>query len=508
MNKGMVFLVGAGPGDPGLLTLRGKELLETAEVLVYDRLASREFLELVPAGCEKIYVGKESGRHSRTQEEINGILVEWALKGKRVIRLKGGDPFVFGRGGEEIHSLSAHGIPYEVVPGVTSAIAALSHAGIPVTHRGVGQSFHVITGHTAVGAGDGDSLTGGFDQYARLPGTLIFLMGLSNLEKIVENLIKYGKDPRTPAAVVTNGTLPDSRCVRAALSSLPEAVRRAGLKPPGIIVVGPVAAFSMTCKKELPLSGALVGITGTDGMWNKLSEKLVSQGASVVRAGISRIVPLNKEGLSGHLDRLDQVSWIIFTSTNGVRIFFEAMREGRMDLRALGHVKFAVVGSGTGKALEEQGLFPDYMPEEYTTEALARGLLSRIRPGESVLIPRARMGSPILRDALCQGGISVLDVPVYDVEAEPVGREALSELSRLHYLTFESGSGIRGFFGELADEKRRLLETGPCPVCIGKATAEALSAFGIRRMKIARDYTADGLLSAILEDWDHGSSRL
>ena len=466
MNKGMVFLVGAGPGDPGLLTLRGKELLETAEVLVYDRLASREFLELVPAGCEKIYVGKESGRHSRTQEEINGILVEWALKGKRVIRLKGGDPFVFGRGGEEIQSLSAHGIPYEVVPGVTSAIAALSHAGIPVTHRGVGQSFHVITGHTAVGAGDGDSLTGGFDQYARLPGTLIFLMGLSNLEKIVENLIKYGKDPRTPAAVVTNGTLPDSRCVRAALSSLPEAVRRAGLKPPGIIVVGPVAAFSMICKKELPLSGALVGITGTDGMWNKLSEKLVSQGASVVRAGISRIVPLNKEGLSGHLDRLDQVSWIIFTSTNGVRIFFEA------------------------------------------TEALARGLLSRIRPGESVLIPRARMGSPLLREILCQGGISVLDVPVYDVEAEPVGREALSELSRLHYLTFESGSGVRGFFGELADEKRRLLETGPCPVCIGKATAEALSAFGIRRMKIARDYTADGLLSAILEDWDHGSSRL
>lgn len=179
-----------------------------------------------------------------------------------------------------------------------------------------------------------------------------------------------------------------------------------------------------------------------------------------------------------------------------------------MDLRALGHVKFAVVGSGTGKALEEQGLFPDYMPEEYTTEALARGLLSRIRPGESVLIPRARMGSPLLREALCQGGISVLDVPVYDVEAEPVGREALSELSRLHYLTFESGSGVRGFFGELADEKRRLLETGPCPVCIGKATAEALSAFGIRRMKIARDYTADGLLSAILEDWDHGSSRL
>ena len=375
--------------------------------------------------------GKESGRARQTQEEINGILVEWALKGKRVIRLKGGDPFVFGRGGEEIQSLSAHGIPYEVVPGVTSAIAALSHAGIPVTHRGVGQSFHVITGHTAVGAGDGDSLTGGFDQYARLPGTLIFLMGLSNLEKIVENLIKYGKDPRTPAAMVTDGTLPDSRCVRAALSSLPGGCTKGWSETAGDHRGGPGGRFFHDLSKELPLSGALVGITGTDGMWNKLSEKLVSQGASVVRAGISRIVPLNKEGLSGHLDWLDQVSWIIFTSTNGVRIFFEAMREGRMDLRALGHVKFAVVGSGTGKALEEQGLFPDYMPEEYTTEALARGLLSRIRPGESVLIPRARMGSPILREALCQGGISVLDVPVYDVEAEPVGREALSELSRL-----------------------------------------------------------------------------
>ena len=508
MNKGMVFLVGAGPGDPGLLTLRGKEVLETAEAVVYDRLASREFLELVPADCEKIYVGKESGRHSRTQEEINGILVELGLRGKRVVRLKGGDPFVFGRGGEEIQSLLAHRIPYEVVPGVTSAIAALSHAGIPVTHRGIGQSFHVITGHTAVGAGSGDSLTGGFDQYARLPGTLIFLMGLSNLEKIVENLIKYGKSPGTPAAVVTNGTLPDSRCVRAELSSLPAAVRKAGLKPPGIIVVGPVAAFSMTCKKELPLSGALVGITGTDGMWKKLSERLRFQGASVVRAGISRIVPSGREELAGCLERLEEVSWVVFTSSSGVRIFFETMRDRRMDLRSLGHVKFAVVGSGTGKALEEYGLFPDYMPGTYTTEALARGLLTRLRPGETVLIPRARMGSPILREVLCQGGISVRDVPIYDVETEPVGREALGELSGLHYLTFESGSGVRGFFQDLEEEKRRLLETGPCAVCIGKATAEVLRSFGVRRMKTAVDYTADGLLAVILEDWNHGSVRL
>lgn len=175
-----------------------------------------------------------------------------------------------------------------------------------------------------------------------------------------------------------------------------------------------------------------------------------------------------------------------------------------MDLRALGHVKFAVVGSGTWKGLGGAGPFPGLYAGGIYHRGPGRGLLSRIRPGESVLIPRARMGSPLLREALCQGGISVLDVPIYDVEAEPVGREALSELSRLHYLTFESGSGVRGFFGELADEKRRLLETGPCPVCIGKATAEALSAFGIRRMKIARDYTADGLLSAILEDRDHG----
>lgn len=505
---GTVCLVGAGPGDPELLTLKGRKRLSEAEVLVYDRLASPEFLKLIPDGCEKIYVGKEPGRHSKKQEEINEILVEQARKGRFVVRLKGGDSFVFGRGGEELLELAKHGIPYEVVPGVTSAVAALESAGIPVTHRGIAQSFHVITGHTAAGTSGADILTEGFSEYAKLPGTLVFLMGLSNLEKITERLIANGKSPETPAAVVTDGTLPGERCVRASLGELAAAVRKAGLTSPGIIAVGEAAAFRMKCEKRLPLSGVTVGVTGTEDFSGKLIHRLALQGADVFRAGISRVEPCEKAGLLSAVERIERFSWVVFTSRNGVKLFFEAMKERRKDYRALSGVKFAVVGSGTEEFLERFGILADYKPEEYTTEALAEGLIGRAAPGERVLIPRAKQGSKVLTEKLMEAGVDFLDLPVYDLRVED-GTELKARCrGAVDYITFGSGSGVRGFFRENGDAKREIFERGACPVCIGRVTADVLREYGVTRMLVSEDFTADGILRVILKDREHGSIRI
>lgn len=498
-QKGMVYLVGAGPGDPELLTLKGKRILSGAEVLVYDRLASKEFLKLVPKSCECIYVGKEPGRHSMKQEKINEVLVTKALEGKCVVRLKGGDPFVFGRGGEEIMALEVYGIPYEVVPGVTSAIAALSHAGIPVTHRGAAGSFHVITGHTA--SDSPDTVPEGFSQYARLSGTLVFLMGLSNLEEIVKRLLEYGKAPDTPAAVVTDGTLPEERCVRAALKDLPKAVRTAGLSSPGIIVVGQTAAFHMRFEKEGPLAGVSIGITGTDGIFEKLSAKLSAMGADIVRAGVSCVVPCGKEELLKAVGGLSAFRWVVFTSRNGVRMFFDAMEECQVDVRTLAGLKFAVVGPGTRDFLKTYGIHADYMPEEYTTKALAKGLCRQVKNTERILIPRARQGSKALTDCLTEAGLGFTDLPVYDIAVEevPAGR-----LPALNYVTFESGSGVRGFFKNQEKEKRKLFQTGLKAVCIGTVTAKVLEEFGITDSLVAEDYTAGGILRAVLEERKRG----
>ena len=317
-SSGMVYLVGAGPGDPELLTLKGRRLIAQAEVLVYDRLASPEFLKLAPETCEKVYVGKAPGHHSMKQEEINQVLVKYGLEGKVVVRLKGGDPFVFGRGGEEILELEKHQIPYEVVSGVTSPVAALAHAGIPITHRGIGQSFHVITGHTAIkskGVGildmDEDTLTDGFAEYAKLQGTLVFLMGLKNLDLIVERLIRNGKSPDTPAAIVTDGTLKSMRCVRSTLEKLPEAAAVNGLKSPGIIVVGPVAEFQMTSNEKKPLSGCSVGVTGTDVMAEKLSAKLYISKIHLIEDVVNKpncklIAITNKELSKAIIENIDE----------------------------------------------------------------------------------------------------------------------------------------------------------------------------------------------------------
>ena len=510
VNSGMVYLVGAGPGDPELLTLKGKRLLSQAEVLVYDRLASPEFLNMVPETCEKIYVGKVPGNHSMAQEEINQVLVQHALKGKTIVRLKGGDPFVFGRGGEEILELEKHGIPYEVVSGVTSPVAALAHAGIPITHRGIGQSFHVITGHTAIkskGIGvleaEDDTLTDGFAEYAKLQGTLVFLMGLKNLDLIVERLIKNGKGANTLAAIVTDGTLPSMRCVRGTLGALPQLAKEHGLKSPGIIVVGDVAGFEMTAKKTLPLYGLTVGVTGTDAIYEKLAAKLYAEGASVSRVGKSKILPMNEDALVQAVRNLKSYQWIVFTSRNAIDLFFRTVRNENIDMRAFGHVKFAVVGRGTKEYLEQFGFYADFMPSEYTTDSLANGLTKVVKPGEKVLIPRAKQGSKRLTEILLAADIKYTDLSIYDVKAE---QSKVSDIKGLDFLTFESGSGVRGFFETDADEKAEILNQFVYPVCIGHVTADVLKEYGVVRALVANDYTADGICE-ILKEGGHNVSK-
>ncbi|MBR5267694.1 MAG: uroporphyrinogen-III C-methyltransferase, partial [Lachnospiraceae bacterium] len=503
MDQGMVYLVGAGPGDPELLTLKGKRLLSQADVLVYDRLASPEFLNMVPETCEKIYVGKKPGNHSMVQEEINQVLVRHACMGKTIVRLKGGDPFVFGRGGEEILELEKHGIPYEVVSGVTSPVAALAHAGIPITHRGIGQSFHVITGHTAIkekGIGmldkETDTLTDGFAEYAKLQGTLVFLMGLKNLDLIVDRLIQNGKDPKTPSAIVTDGTLPSMRCVRSTLKDLPRTAKEHGLKSPGIIVVGSVAEFDMTTRKNLALSGLSVGVTGTDAIYKKLASKLYTEGASVSRIGNSHIVPMNLAQLAQTVKEISSYQWIVFTSRNAIDLFFHTTKTEKIDMRSFSHVKFAVVGRGTGDYLEQYGFYADYMPEVFTTESLAMGLCKIVNKQERVLIPRAFQGSKLLTEILDQAHIEYVDLSIYDVK---VDKSSADSLQGLDYLTFESGSGVRGFFEHEKEEKVKILNHSVYPICIGQVTAGVLKEFGVTRALVARDFTADGICDILKE---------
>ncbi|MBR1691791.1 MAG: uroporphyrinogen-III C-methyltransferase, partial [Lachnospiraceae bacterium] len=463
-SKGKVYLIGAGPGDDGLLTVRGRELLAEAEVVLYDRLASPSLLRHTADSCEKLPVGKREGFHSFKQEEINALLIQKANEGKTVVRLKGGDPFVFGRGGEEILALETEGIPYEVVPGVTSATAALAAAGIPVTHREAARSFHVITGHTKE-----EGIPGQFAQYAALEGTLVFLMGVSHLEQIVKELLENGKAADTPASIVEQGTTIRQRRVDAVLGTILETAQREQVKPPAIVVIGQAAAYHMHSER-LPLAGLRVGVTGTEQMTNKLGAKLREQGAVVYKAPYVRIRA--REEFRDQMPIWKTYAWLVFTSSNGICIFFEQFYSAGGDIRLLSHLKFAVVGGGTYRTLLQYGIKADYMPEEYTVGALADGLASIVKPGERICVLRAAKGSKELGVILGQSHIRYDDFPIYDTVIDREILERLYEqLPVLDYLTFASASGAEAFLQEV----QRAEEFGGTVVCIGRQTQEAFA---------------------------------
>jgi uroporphyrinogen III methyltransferase/synthase len=500
-SAGKVFLVGAGPGDPGLFTLKGDRILQNAEVVLYDNLVGRGILSRIPPEAEAVYVGKKSGSHSLGQDAIGALLAEKAAEGKRVVRLKGGDPFLFGRGGEELEGLKAAGIPFEVVPGISSALAVPAYAGIPLTHRDCCSSVHIVTGH------GGDSIQRDIDYPAlvKAGGTMVFLMGLSSLELICKNLVEAGLDPQTPGAVLAQGTTAKQRRVLAPVSKLPEAAREAGLESPAIIVAGGVCAFSeeFSWAEDRPLAGLRIGVARPRNKTGRLSAMLAAQGAEVVELPSIRTIALNdsdaEAALKNVLDDPHENDWFAFSSPAGVEVFFEKLRSQKRDIRSLGGARFAAIGSATAGALEDRGIVPDLVPDQYSGDALGKALREAVKPGERVILPRSRIGTAELTGLLAEAGVSFLDIPIYDtIPASYAGASGAGTAYRdmlcedLDWIVFTSASTVEGFAAVFGPERTR----GVKALCIGRQTAAAAEKQGMETA-IAENATLESMLARL-----------
>ena len=490
---GTVTLVGAGPGDPGLLTRKGLEALQKAEVVVYDRLVSPAILALMPEGAEQIDVGKQAARHPVPQEQINRILLDKALEGKNVVRLKGGDPFLFGRGGEELELLARHHIPFEEVPGITSAIAAPAYGGIPVTHRDCCSSLHIVTGHQRAGK----ELDIDFEALVRTHGTLVFLMGVSALPRICRGLLEAGMEPEMPAAVVERGTTPAQRRISATLGTLPAVAEGARVVSPAVIVVGKVCALAEDFDwfDKLPLKGRRVVVTRPKERSGTLSARLRALGADVWEYPCIATVPLDPcPVVDGAMERLCDYEWLVLTSPAGVEALWRWLEGHGRDARALGAVKLAAIGPGTARALSAHGLRADYVPQVYDAAHLGEGLPASGR----VLALRAQEGSPALTEALARRNIACDDVASYrTVHENPRSQELRAAVEGTDGLmvTFTSASTVKGFVssvGEDADFSRMV------GMCIGAQTAAEAQKYGIP-VRVAREATMDALTDMIVE---------
>ena len=477
---GKVTLVGAGPGDPGLLTRKGLEALENAQVVVYDRLVSPAILALMPEGAEQINVGKQAARHPVPQDQINRILLDKAMAGKNVVRLKGGDPFLFGRGGEELELLAAHGVPFEEVPGITSAIAAPAYGGIPVTHRDCCSSLHIVTGHQRAGK----ELDIDFEALVRTTGTLVFLMGVSALPQICRGLLDAGMEPATPAAVVEKGTTPAQRRINATLEGLPQAAEQAGVVSPAVIVVGKVCALAEDFDwfDRLPLKGKTVVVTRPKERAGTLAARLRALGAEVWEYPCIATVPLNPNpDLDDAMARLNEYEWLALTSPAGAEVLWAWLENHGKDARALGGVKLAAIGPGTAKALAAHGLRADYTPEVYDAAHLGEGLPAAGR----VLILRAEAGSPALTEGLAGRNIAFDDVATYRTAYEnphcQALRQAVEGTDGL-LVTFTSASTVKGFVASVGEDTDFSRMVG---LCIGAQTAGEAQKHGIP-VKIAK----------------------
>ncbi len=493
---GTVFLVGAGPGDPGLLTARALELIATADVILHDRLIPSSALDGARGDAELLFVGKEGGGPSVPQDETEGLMVARAREGKSVLRLKGGDPFVFGRGGEEALTLRAAGIPFEVVPGVTAGVAASAYAGIPVTHRGVASAVALITGHTLKGTGespDKEETAIDWDALAAFPGTLVLYMGVRRLPHIAASLIAAGRSPSEPAAVIEKGTLPDQRTVSGTLATIAETVEREGIRAPSITVVGPVAelAEKIPWLGPRPLRGRTVAVTRARAQASGLARRLEALGANVVQTPSIRVRSLDGPPLDP-----SPYDLICLTSPNGVHALFDRLAESGLDARSLAGATVAAIGPGTARALAEHGIAADVVPERFVAEALVEALADT--PVERALVARASEARDVLPDALRARGADVDVLALYETVAEPLAPTALQAAREADYVTFTSSSTVR-FFLEAAGG-----DAGFSPatriVSIGPVTSETLREHGLQPHVEAERHDIDGMIAALLMD--------
>lgn len=547
---GRVYLVGAGPGDPGLLSARALELIATADVVLYDRLIPSTALSRARADAELLFVGKEGGGESVPQEQTERLLIDRARAGRTVVRLKGGDPFVFGRGGEEALALHAAGIPFAVVPGVTAGVAAAAYAGIPVTHRGLASAVALVTGHTR--ADDGGPRSGGPDNgpdgdtgdgeaegdldwpaLAQFPGTLVFYMGVRRLGVIADSLIAAGRPADEPVAIVERGTLPGQRTVTGTLATIAERAGAAGVRAPAITIVGPVVSLagelawlpaSESGASRAPLAGLSVAVTRARASASELARQLGELGARVVQAPVIRTVPL--PGPAPDLKRYDL---LCLTSPVGVDCLFARLRAEGRDARALAGTRVAAIGPGTADALRAHGIAADVVPTRAVAEGLVEALADVDPPVRQALIARAREGRDVLPDALRARGAPQVDVlALYETVAEPLSEQTLANARRADYITFTSASTVRFFFaavsdgedgsgegagserdggGEGNDEDTGGARGAPLGissstriVSIGPVTSEALRAQGLEPDVEAREHNIDGLVRALLAD--------
>jgi uroporphyrinogen III methyltransferase / synthase len=488
-----VYLVGAGPGDPGLLTARALELIAAADVIVYDRLIPATALDGARADARLVYVGKEGGGPSVSQDEIEKVLVERGVAGDEVVRLKGGDPFVFGRGGEEAELLREAGVNFEVVPGITAGVAASAYAGIPVTHRDAASAVAFVTGHedpAKLGeGGTGSALD--WPALARFPGTLVFYMGVRQLPTITQQLITGGRAPDEPAAVIQRGTLPDQRVVSGTLATIAAVAAEAGVRAPAISLFGSVAALrdDLAWFESRPLAGVTVAVTRARAQASALAARLRGLGAAASETPSIRIMPL--DGPAPEIERYDLVC---LTSPNGVRFLFDRLDAAGRDARAFSGVRVAAIGPGTAAALRDRGLIADIVPERFVAEGLVDALADV--PVRRALIARAAQARDVLPEALRQQGAEVDVVALYETVAEPVTERQRQAITAADYVTFTSSSTVRYFFesaGEALSGHTRLVSIGP-------VTSDALREQGREPEVEASRHDIDGVVDALVAD--------
>lgn len=493
-KRGKVFLVGAGPGDPGLLTLKAARLIASCDVLVYDYLAAPPIVALAPPDCEKIYVGKKAGAHTLSQEEITALIVRLGEEGKRVVRLKGGDVFVFGRGGEEAAELREAGVAFEIVPGITSAIAAPAYAGIPVSHRDHNTSFTIATGHEDPTKGY-SSLD--FAKLANPAQTLVFLMAMGNLAGIVEKLRQNGLSGETPVAIVREGTRPEQETLVATLDTVVAEVERTKFAAPAIVVIGNVVRERERIRwfDASPLFGRRVLVTRPAADADAFAAKLWEIGAEPVVAPTIAIGPPDDPAAAeAAVGGVRAYAWIVFTSQNGVAAFFDRLSAAGGDARALGDVKVAAIGPKTAERLVAHGVRPDFVPAKFISEDVAAGLLSRTAPGDRILLFRAQEARDVLPESLRAAGRSVDVVAAY--KTSPVRDPALARAAeRAGIWTFTSASTVRAFAENVPGAAQ--LGSDKTVACIGPITAEAARELGLRVDVVADDFTVDGLIEAL-----------
>lgn len=501
MKQGKVYLIGAGPGDPGLITVKGSALLQKADVVVYDYLANEELLGNVKEGAERIYVGKKGGDHTLPQEEINALIIARAREGKVVARLKGGDPFIFGRGGEEAEELVEAGIPLEIVPGVTSAIAVPAYAGIPLTHRDFTATVSFITGHEDPAKEESKI---DWEKIATGAGTLVFLMGVGNLPRITARLIAAGRNPETPVALIRWGTRPEQETWVGRLNNIADLAREKGVKPPVITVVGEVVALRprLNWFESLPLFGRRVVVTRSREQASDLAERLREWGAAVLEFPTIEVVPPESWADADHgAAQAGAYDWIIFTSANGVRFFLERLAHLGRDIRELKGPRLCAIGPKTAEVLQELRLRVDLVPREYRAEAILEGLRGEDLAGKKILIPRAKVARDLLPQELRRSGAQVDVVEVYQT-AMPRGREEeIKELLRkgaIAAVTFTSSSTVRNFVQMVGADAPGLLN-GVTVASIGPITARTAQDLGIETQVMPDEYTIPALVDALVE---------